>query len=133
MQSLLYIEDNLYNVQLIKRLLLQRPDVTLLTSVQGSAGIALAQQRRPDLILLDVHLPDISGYDVLQRLKLEPETSTIPVVVLSADATPGQIRRFHEGGANDYLTKPLDLKRLLAVLAEYLGAVDPAASELDLD
>jgi CheY-like chemotaxis protein len=121
MATILYIEDNLYNVQLVERLLLQRPDIQLLTSVQGSPGIEIAQHRHPELILLDVHLPDINGFDVLQRLRTDPVTATIPVVVLSADATPGQVRKFREAGANDYLTKPLDLKLLLGLIDNYLG------------
>jgi|SRR5271154_2038300 len=124
MATILYIEDNLYNVQLVERLLLQRPDIQLLTSVQGSPGIGIAQTRHPDLILLDVHLPDINGFDVLQRLRLDAETAKIPIVVLSADATPGQVRRFREAGANEYLTKPLDLKLLLSLIDNYLGEHD---------
>jgi len=121
MPTILYIEDNLYNVQLVERLLLQRPDIQLLTSVQGSPGIGIAQVRHPELILLDVHLPDINGFEVLERLRLDPSTASIPIVVLSADATPGQVRRFRDAGANEYLTKPLDLKLLLTLIDNYLG------------
>jgi CheY-like chemotaxis protein len=121
MTTILYIEDNLYNVQLVERLLLQRPDIQLLTSVQGSPGIGIAQTRHPDLILLDVHLPDINGFDVLERLRADTSTANIPIVVLSADATPGQVRRFRDAGANEYLTKPLDLKLLLTLIDNYLG------------
>lgn len=126
MATILYIEDNLYNVQLVERLLLQRPDIELLTSVKGGPGIGLAQVRHPDLILLDVHLPDINGFDVLERLHSDAVTANIPIVVLSADATPGQVQRFREAGANDYLTKPLDLKLLLSLIDNYLGAADTA-------
>jgi CheY-like chemotaxis protein len=122
MATILYIEDNLYNVQLVERLLLQRPDIQLLTSVQGGPGVAIAQDQHPDLILLDVHLPDVNGFDVLERLRLDPSTANIPIVVLSADATPGQVRRFRDAGANEYLTKPLDLKLLLTLVDNYLGA-----------
>ena len=121
MPTILYIEDNLYNVQLVERLLLQRPDIQLLTSVQGSLGISIAQVRHPELILLDVHLPDINGFDVLTRLRTDSTTSDIPIVILSADATPGQIRRFRDAGANEYLTKPLDLKLLLVLIDNFLG------------
>jgi len=124
MATILYIEDNLYNVQLVERLLLQRPDIQLLTSVQGSPGVDIAQLRHPDLILLDVHLPDINGFDVLQRLRADRGTATIPIVVLSADATPGQVRKFCDAGANEYLTKPLDLKLLLGLIDNYLNEDD---------
>jgi CheY-like chemotaxis protein len=126
MTTILYIEDNLYNVQLVERLLLQRPDIQLLTSVQGSPGIGIAQTRHPDLILLDVHLPDINGFDVLERLRADAATANIPIVVLSADATPGQVRRFRDAGANEYLTKPLDLKLLLTLIDNYLGDASEA-------
>ena len=127
MTTILYIEDNLYNVQLVERLLLQRPDVQLLTSVQGNPGINIAQTRHPDLILLDVHLPDINGFDVLERLRADATTANIPIVVLSADATPGQVRRFRDAGANESLTKPLDLKLLLTLIDNYLGDGGDAA------
>ena len=119
MATILYIEDNLYNVQLVERLLLQRPDIQLLTSVQGSPGISIAQGRHPELILLDVHLPDINGFDVLERLRADPATANIPIVILSADATPGQVRKFRDAGANEYLTKPLDLAALRTILSNW--------------
>src|ERR1700689_1893510 len=124
MATILYIEDNLYNVQLVERLLLQRPNIQLLTSVQGSPGIGIAQTRHPDLILLDVHLPDINGFDVLERLRLDAATANIPIVVLSADATPGQVRRFRAAGGKEYLTKPPALKLLRSLIDNYLGEGD---------
>ena len=120
MPTILYIEDNLYNVQLVERLLLQRPDIQLLTSVQGSPGIGIAQIHNPELILLDVHLPDINGFDVLTQLRNDPATAKIPILILSADATPDQVRRFRDAGANEYMTKPLDLKLLLSLIDDYL-------------
>ena len=121
--TVLYIEDNVSNIHLIERLMANRTTVHLVTSLQGGMGIEFAQQLRPALILLDVHLPDLHGFDVLHRLRSDPRTCDIPVVVLSADATDWQTTRFLEGGANDYLTKPFDLHRLLEMLDEYLGAV----------
>jgi len=118
--TLLYIEDNIGNVRLIERLLLHRPNVRLLSSLQGSLGVELAQQHRPDLILLDVHLPDLQGIDVLERLQRDERTSSIPVIMLSADASQEQIKRFNEAGAKDYLTKPLDLEHFLTLLDGYL-------------
>jgi PAS domain S-box-containing protein len=119
--TVLYIEDNVSNIHLIERLMANRTTVHLVTSLQGGLGIELAQQLKPALILLDVHLPDLHGFDVLHRLRSDPRTRDIPVVVLSADATDWQTTRFLEGGANDYLTKPFDLHRLLEMLDEYLG------------
>jgi PAS domain S-box-containing protein len=124
--TVLYIEDNIANIHLIDRLMSNRSTVHLVTSLQGGRGIEMAQQLKPALILLDVHLPDLHGFDVLQRLRADPRTKEIPVIVLSADATDWQTKRFIEAGANDYLTKPFDLQRLLEVLDEYLGEAPSA-------
>jgi len=72
---------------------------------------------RPDVVLVDLHLPDLDGHEVLEQLKADPATADLPVVVLSADATASQVERLRAAGAADYLTKPLDVERLMAVLA----------------
>jgi PAS domain S-box-containing protein len=118
--TVLYIEDDVANVQLVERLLLQRPSIRLITALQGVLGVELAQQYEPSLILLDVHLTDIHGYDVLERLRGDSRTIDIPVVVLSADATTWQQRRFKNAGVGDYLSKPLDLQHLLDVIDRHL-------------
>ena len=118
--TVLYVEDNVGNVRLLERLMVHRPNVRLITSLQGSLGFELAQQHRPDLILLDVHMPDLSGYEVLERLRADPRTVSIPVVMLSADASHEQMQRFRDAGARDYLTKPLDLQNFLSQLDAYL-------------
>ncbi|MGB8195965.1 MAG: ATP-binding protein [Acidimicrobiales bacterium] len=120
--TVLYIEDDVANVQLVERLLMQRPNINLITSLLGGMGVELAQQYRPDLILLDVHLTDIHGFEVLERLQGDSRTVDIPVVVLSADATTWQRRRFRNAGVYDYLSKPLDLQQLLDVIDQHLGA-----------
>ena len=117
----LYIEDNLSNLRLVERLLEHRPEVKLLSAMQGGLGLELAREHRPGLILLDLQLPDIPGAEVLQRLQHDPRTRQIPVVVISADATPGQIKRLRAHGAREFLTKPLDVKRLLVLLDEVLN------------
>jgi len=109
----LYIEDSLSNYELIWHIFSRRPGVTLLSAMQGRLGLSLAQEHRPHLILLDLHLPDMTGEEVLQRLREHPGTSKIPVVVVSADATPARIDRMLELGAAGYLTKPLDIKKFL--------------------
>jgi PAS domain S-box-containing protein len=120
--TVLYIEDDVANVQLVERLLMQRPNINLITSLLGGLGVELAQQYRPDLILLDVHLTDIHGFEVLERLQGDSRTVDIPVVVLSADATTWQRRRFRNAGVYEYLSKPLDLQQLLDVIDQHLGA-----------
>ena len=114
--KLLYVEDNLSNLRLIEQLVERRPGIELLTAMQGGLGIELARFHHPGLILLDLHLPDMHGADVLDTLRSDPSTRAIPVVVLSADATSGQLERMLESGARDYLTKPLDLQRILDLL-----------------
>jgi PAS domain S-box-containing protein len=122
--TVLYVEDNLANLRLVERILQRRPGVRLVSAMQGSIGLELARQHHPDLVLLDIHLPDLGGDIVLQRLKAEPTTAAIPVVIVSADATPRQQRRFRQLGADDYLTKPLDVSHLLTVLDQHLaGAI----------
>ena len=86
--------------------------------MHGNLGLELARKHRPGLILLDLHLPDLTGREVLERLQADPATAAIPVVVLSADATANQIERLLKDGAADYLTKPVDLPRLLEIVSE---------------
>jgi PAS domain S-box-containing protein len=114
-RSVLYIEDNLSNLKLMERILAQRQGFHLLAAMQGRLGLELARDHHPDLILLDLHLPDMPGTDVLRELKTNPATRDIPVVVVSADATAGQKARLLDEGARAYLTKPIDLKEFLAV------------------
>jgi CheY-like chemotaxis protein/anti-sigma regulatory factor (Ser/Thr protein kinase) len=117
-RTVLYIEDNLSNLTLIEQMLEERPEVELLTAMQGKVGLDLARQHSPDLVLLDLHLPDLPGWDVLSRLKADETTRHIPVVVISADATKRQIERLIAAGAASYLTKPLDVAEFFCVLEE---------------
>jgi signal transduction histidine kinase/ActR/RegA family two-component response regulator len=110
--SVLYIEDNPANVELVSRFLHSKPNTTLTSEASGQAGLERAVRDGPDIILLDLHLPDQHGEQVLSALKAEPATAAISVVVLSADASPGVIRRLLGGGGLAYLTKPIDLAEL---------------------
>jgi PAS domain S-box-containing protein len=123
--TVLYIEDNLSNLKLVENLLELRPEVKIIAAMQGRLGLDLARQHRPEIILLDVHLPDMPGGEVLRRLQDAPETRHIPVVVISADATRAQIDRLLAGGARAYLTKPLDVKKLLELLDDTLTQKAP--------
>jgi PAS domain S-box-containing protein len=120
--TIVYIEDNLSNFDLVKRALSQYPQVTLLPAMQGRLGLELARRHRPDVILLDLHLPDLQGDEVLRRLRADPDTRGIPVIMISADATAGRTARLIEAGARAYLTKPLDVKQFLAYIDELLSA-----------
>ena len=118
--TILQVEDNPSNIQLLERILRRRPGVHLRTAQSGAEAIDLALAIRPELVLLDLNLPDMSGRDVLARLKAEPETTDIPIVMLSADATESQIERMLAAGAVAYLTKPLDVGQLLKTIDAYL-------------
>jgi CheY-like chemotaxis protein len=109
--DVLYIEDDLVNFTLVERILEFRPAVKLMHARSGETGVELALMHQPKLILLDLNLPDIHGAEVLRRLQDEPTTAKVPVVVLSADATPSQIERLLTAGARNYLTKPFDIGR----------------------
>ena len=127
-RKILYIEDNLANLRLVEIVLARHPGVTFLPAMQGRIGLDLAREHRPDIVLLDLHLPDLQGDKVLVRLKAEPATRDTPVVVLSADASPGQIRRLQDAGAAAFLTKPIDLHELLDVVGRWLGTPEADAS-----
>jgi PAS domain S-box-containing protein len=115
-----YVEDNETNVEVMRGILAQRPQVQLEVSINGLDGLAAIRKRQPDLVLLDMHLPDISGQALLVRLKDDDRTAHIPVVVVSADATTQQIEAALTAGAKRYLTKPVSVGELLATVDEEL-------------
>ena len=116
--TLLYIEDNPSNLHLIERLLAPFPEVKLLCARRGEEGLATALRQRPDLILLDLRLPDLPGWEVLARLRSKKATRGIPVVAISADATAETVGRVMQAGAQAYLTMPLDIDGLFRLLPE---------------
>jgi PAS domain S-box-containing protein len=126
--TILYIEDNLSNLTLVEQMLAEQPYLKLLTAMQGRLGLDLARQHAPDLILLDLHLPDLRGHEVLKRLRADALTRDIPVVVISADATAGQIQRLMAAGARSYLTKPLDIGEFFRVIDEAMRSRQPEAA-----
>ena len=115
-RTVVYIEDNSSNIELMERLLDRRPLWRMLIAREGGAGLELVGRCAPDLLLLDLHLPDMNGLDILQRLRADPRTADLPVVVLSADGNPSQIKRVLAAGAQGYLTKPLAVAEVLALL-----------------
>jgi CheY-like chemotaxis protein/anti-sigma regulatory factor (Ser/Thr protein kinase) len=119
---LLYIEENDSNVALVERLAERRGDLELHATNRGDAGVDLARRLRPDVVVLDLHLPDTTGYDVLSALRAADETRDVPVIVVSADVTQDHEPRVTAAGATAYLTKPLDLARLQAEIDRALGA-----------
>ncbi|MFN2463373.1 MAG: PleD family two-component system response regulator, partial [Candidatus Dormibacteria bacterium] len=104
------------------RLFARRPRVTVITAMQGSMAIELAREHQPELVILDLHLPDMDGAEVLRRLRTDPRTAAIPVVMLTADATARQRERLLRAGAHAYLTKPVAVRELLALVDGVLDA-----------
>ncbi|MDO9510958.1 MAG: ATP-binding protein [Bacteroidales bacterium] len=115
--TLLYIEDNVSNIQLVEQILeTHRPQIRLITEMYGKRTVQLATDYQPDIILLDLDLPDIHGSEVLKQLLANNKTKSIPVVILSADAMNSQIEKLLKAGAKNYLTKPLDVLEFLRVV-----------------
>lgn len=120
-KRILYVEDMVANVRLVEHILRRRPDVTLVPAMLARIALELAPTLQPDLVLLDLHLPDLSGEDVLRELRAQPATAHIPVVILSADATGARNEALLAAGAVAYLTKPIGVKELLLLLDELLA------------
>jgi PAS domain S-box-containing protein len=119
--KVLYIEDNASNRLLVELLVEQRPAVKLLSANCGEEGLTMAREHCPDLILLDMHLPDMPGEQVLDKLRQEGCTVDTPVVVVSADASAARVRQLREAGAVDYLTKPFNVNQFLRTLDRRLA------------
>ena len=120
--KILYVEDNTANFRLVKELLISRRPVEILPAIQGRLGVELARRHEPDLILLDLHLPDMGGELVLAQLKAEPAIARIPVVIVTADATPGRERRLLSAGAFACVTKPFDVPEFLRTVEAALAS-----------
>ena len=119
--TLVYIEDNPSNVDLMAGIMGRRPNWVMSHASTGLAGLQLVAAERPTAVLLDLHLPDTDGTDVLHALRADPATRDVPVAIFSADASPAQIARNLHGGAQRYLTKPLDIAEILGFLDTYAG------------
>ena len=118
--TILYIEDNLSNIELVEEILADhRPSIQLVTSIYGGKTIKLAKEYLPKLILLDLNLPDMKGDEVLKKLLADSVTKTIPVIMVSANAIPSQIKKLMKIGAVNYLTKPLDIIQFLKNVDQY--------------
>jgi len=114
--TLLYVEDNPANMKLVKQIVARRPEIKLLTAVSGNSGIALARTAHPAAILMDINLPDISGFEALKILREDPVTANIPVVAISANAMPRDIKKGLEAGFFRYLTKPININEFMNTL-----------------
>lgn len=120
--TILYIEDNASNIELVEQIIIsQRPNVRLISNRYGNHAVSLALELEPDLILLDLNLPDINGDEVIRLLQEEEKTKNIPVVIISADAMALQLKKLLKAGARNYLTKPLDITAFLAEVDKWIG------------
>ena len=119
--TILYIEDNTSNIELVEQILsLQRPEIKLISNINGNNAVSLAVKYQPDLVLLDLNLTDIHGSEVLKLIFANKITRNIPVVVISADAMSKQVESMLNAGAKNYLIKPIDVSEFLKVIDEYI-------------
>ena len=117
--TILHVEDDPVTARLVERSLEREPDVTLLTTAEGAEAVELARKHRPHVVLLDLHLPDMGGADVLAWLRHDPATAEIPVVLTSGGGDAAEIGRLLREGALAYLEKPLDFTRLRELVASF--------------
>jgi PAS domain S-box-containing protein len=115
-RTLLYVEDNLTNLQLVEQLIARRPDLRLLSAADGRRGVEMARTHRPEAILMDINLPGMSGIQALKILREDPVTAHIPVLAISANAMPHDIKKGLEAGFLYYLTKPIKVDEFMAAL-----------------
>ena len=119
-RTILYIEDNPANLRLVTQVLGRLPNIRLWSAHEGKLGLELAMEYVPDLILLDINLPGLNGYDVLERLKQHKSTAEIPVIAISANAMTKDIERGYAAGFNEYITKPIDINKLISSVDKHL-------------
>ncbi len=115
-QTLLYIEDNPASLKLVEQIIARHPDIHLMTAVDGTKGIEIARVSMPDVILMDINLPDLNGFEALKILRADPDTSHIPVIALSANAMVSDIELGIKVGFFRYLTKPIIVKEFVKTL-----------------
>lgn len=120
--TLLYVEDNPANLQLMTQIVSRHQGVTLISAPLGQLGLDLARAHRPDLILLDIHLPDMDGYAVLGQLRSNPDTRNTPVIAVTANAMPMDVQRIRDAGFDDYVPKPIRVTHVDVLLHERLGS-----------
>jgi signal transduction histidine kinase/ActR/RegA family two-component response regulator len=126
-RTLLYVEDNPANLELVEQLIARRPDLRLLSAADGNLGIEFARAYQPEVILMDINLPGISGIEAMKLLRADPSTAHIPIMALSANAVPGDIAKGLEAGFFDYLTKPIKVNAFMDALDAALRSSQTAS------
>ena len=127
LRKLLYVEDNLANLKLVEQIIARRADLCLLTATEAVTGIASARTNQPEVILLDINMPGMSGIDALRVLRNDPLTAHIPIIALSANAMPHDIARGLEAGFFNYITKPMRVNAFMDALDAALAFSKMAA------
>jgi CheY-like chemotaxis protein len=125
MPKVLIVEDNEESRDALSRRL-ERRGYSVLVAVDGQAGITMAQDEHPDVILMDLNLPDVDGWEATKRIKASPQTASIPVIALTAHAVVGDEHRALQAGCNDYHSKPVEFTRLVGQIEALLKNADPA-------
>jgi two-component system, cell cycle response regulator DivK len=120
MRSVLYVEDNEYNRKIVRQLL-SRTSYRLREAVDGEAALGMVREERPDLILMDVQLPKMSGLDVTRALRADPATADVPIIVVTSFALSGDDQRAMAAGASAYIAKPYSPRELLALIQTFLA------------
>jgi CheY-like chemotaxis protein len=133
LRTLLYVEDNPANLMLVEDLVARRTDIRLLTARDGVSGVEIARIARPDIILMDINLPGISGITALRILSDDPATAHIPVVALSANAVPRDIQRGLEAGFFRYLTKPIKIDEFMTTLDAALRFAEAESARMQAE
>jgi CheY-like chemotaxis protein len=129
LRTLLYVEDNPANLKLVEQLIARRADMRLLSARDGNLGIQLARINQPEVILMDINLPGISGIEALKILREDPATAHIPVIALSANAMPRDIEKGLQAGFFRYLTKPIKINEFIDTLEVALEFAEQAAGQ----
>ena len=124
LRTLLYVEDNPANLKLVAQIIARHPDIRLLTAVNGNSGIEIASASRPDVILMDINLPGLNGFEVLDILRAAPATAHIPVVAISANAMPRDIQKGMDAGFFRYITKPINVNEFMEAIKSALEYAD---------
>ena len=131
--TVLYVEDNPANLALVEQIIARRKDVRFLSAADASIGIAFARSHLPDVVLMDIHLPGISGLEAMKILRTDPRTAHIPVIALSANVVPCDIQKGIEAGFMDYITKPIMVNTFMRVLNAALAHANAAAQEVTIE
>jgi CheY-like chemotaxis protein len=127
-RTLLYVEDNAANLKLVELFIARRSDLRLLSALDGKSGLELARISRPDVIVMDINLPDISGFKALEMLRSDPAMAHVPVVALSANVAPLNVESGLEAGFFRYLTKPIQFNEFMETLDLALAYADKSAA-----